>query len=346
MTYLKCLILVGLLTGAGAARGEEKLITLKNGRTLPARTLLGYPVHNKSEYINIHAIHPWFETLGNWRTIRLMWRLEFLFNKPFDGTITVDSPSQERLVYNLSYQAPTGAFGGGYVVHYLDVLEREDAPRCWDWLDEQGDSWIPLHVVVRPHGDGKPADFIEWARMGDTVRRDLRAAIEKVKVFEKGDPLSVVMPDGTQVAIQAKAGWPVRFANSSLEIANLSPGVGVEPREGKAAKVLVWVLEGRYRGGRASTLKLTAPWLDKGFSQSVEIKGNGTFSIPFAPAGGNPAFWRWMAGKEDLWLAVQVEVACPELDKTYRFNEAVHISPAFRKDFQEWRARSFAPTGP
>jgi len=152
---------------APPSQEEIELVTLKNGLTYRVRTRDGMPVPFKSELIEVKALGLTLNTATN----QLEWVLTALVKAKGRFHVAVATPVNGRLSTTFECDGP------GEVVR--SFFGSTDYPPLWNWIEEDGVTWIPLVFTFRSQGLGQTFQAVQWQKFNPGAKATLARVLKR-----------------------------------------------------------------------------------------------------------------------------------------------------------------------
>lgn len=332
-----CLTIAWLALWGVRGGAEDVQVTLKDGSTHAVRTSFGFPERFENHAFAVEKVFPTFGQQSDWRQDLHAWGLMLRCKQPTWGSLTVRSPllgeqSFKTILWPVFFPAAASK------VFTVGMFPEPQFPGVWEWAQTPAsDSWIPFDFSIdlwgreytpeipreawesaRPYLSAFPEKgasftFRQWVRLTpDDKRSFLNILTERKKEIEGVDWETVRLPDGTEVQRGTRRGVPARHGHPGFQIDDLSP---LGQTSGTTRPVPSWVLSGKMRNHTSAIVQVWSTEASPRMLVAARIKGEGRFSIPFAPREPFPEFWTWLSAKQDEWLAFRIRVqidAAPE----------------------------------
>jgi hypothetical protein len=336
---MKTFVSILLLIASLSLRGEEKVITLKNGQQYGVRTSFGSPVHHANEYLDIRGILPSVDQVSGWRKAFYFWRFEIAFIKEIQGSMSIDSPLNPR--YHSLVSLDPHENSQFHRVLMCEFMERDDIPEVWEWVNEPGVSWVPFHFKITSASLPVPLEFMDWAKLTEDDKVKIRKDFKKISDLESDyKAKEIKLMSGDKQTIKVLDGLPARFANRYLQIDALSV---VKATSAAGKPVLVYVVTGRYGGWVETTVEIAVPSIDKTFRHAFKLKRQGPFAVPFVVSDTNPAFWAWPEAVPDFWIPVEFTIQKKDAEVPTTFTEWLNIDKNIRARLAEFQKQGRQP---
>lgn len=323
------LFLLSLFAWAGT-----KEVVLKNGQRYTVSTSFGRPVQPANSFFTVNHIRPAIQQMEGWRKQHVFWEIQIEVTRTFKGVLGIESPLVEGRIYPYQVNVwPSGRF-----IQFLrfDVMEREQVPGMWEWLDEPGDSWIPFRLTSISGAGDFHRESLAWAKVDESDKKKARQDLERFKARTDNPPaMDAVSITGERIRLPMEGKGPLRHEDFVLRLDDLVPGAvdGAAPSQ---PRELAFCLSGRHRSSSETEVTITAPWGGP-FSAKARIRREGGFQIPFGLAGANPGLWRWLDSEGVFWIPFTIRVHNPDLGEDQVFQEWFQVTPAIRNELRKLR---------
>lgn len=326
------LILHMIMTPASLFAGEKDIKI--NNKSYTVKTLFGNPIHHRDDYLKIINIKPVFGMLQGWRENRQTWTMHIKFNKKqIFGIISIKSLLNEKDISITPIYID--AREDEIVVQIVEFFSKRDYPSAWDFLNYDGDSWIPFECHVELKNPQISYSFVEFAKITKKYKKILKNKNDLQYAAKHEMPIKkIVLSNDCTIEVPFENGAPYRYADAEFQVENLSPAF--DQKATNDNDPWIWTISGRMRDIGPCRLEIYDPLSKNARIAVAELNGNGNWYIIFGEKSKNPNLWLW-ENNNNKYVAIKLKLTLKNTDETKEWYEVCQIDKRLKRLFSEFK---------
>lgn len=313
--------------------GEKEILI--HDKSYIIKTMFGSPIHHSDEFLKIIEVKPVFGTLNQWRTNRQTWTMHIKFlNKKLFGIISIKSLLHPK--FSSALPIYIDARDDQIVVMIFEFFSKRSHPATWEFLMEDGDTWIPFECQVTFKNPQISYSFIEWAKV-TAKDKQLLQKYEKAQIDAMSElPIKqITISKDLTIEIPFENGEPYRYADANFQVDRLSPAFDQKAKNG--TDPWIWTISGRIRDLGPCLLEIFDPISNDKPIAIAELNGDGEWHLIFGEKSKTSNLWQWENNKQHKFVAIKLKLTIKNTNEIKEWYEVCQIDKNIRRIFSEFK---------